>query len=596
MISSLAWSKTTIVMVPLVALKENLQEKAGHLGLSHAIWEDLHEKTPPSSLILVSLESIDHRQFMNYCQRLISHGQLDRIIWDEAHMIPLDQGFRPIMKRLHQMRLLEVPMVFCTATLPEHLEVELGDLMVLRRPLVLRADVNRPNIHYGVRICAGKTSADHLHEILDFIGDFNPHRGPIHTTPTTSRGPTKVIIYFMMVEHLEAFHKMTADFSTIYHGQLDAEIRSRNLDEFEQGKWQILCATSALSAGFDPKAGVILVIQYPRSWGITNFMQESGRLARQEGSSGYSMVFTTTHEMKARDHEGKEAQLMREYLQEGICRRSFLNRIFNQSITTRCRASQGTIRPTSSRGSTIGPTIGPSGEPSADQEGSKVVEEELPCDLCQPRIYEMKCIYKEVIELTKEQAHQTCQLNYLLNKFTRQCLICYFISSSCLDTVSVPSFLSSTHTREEDHSWKACLHRPLMQPYYDQIHQMVQKRAPPQNSCHFTCLIPTRVCHEWVKEKRKRTANKREKHQCYGEGLMILFYALCLSHPEFINQWGEEWAYQASGFKADQAFCQWAYQYNRKMFGTEALWGVQIFYLWGSRLVKSGRFGDAFPT
>jgi hypothetical protein len=90
---SLATAHVSLIVVPLVALKLDLFNKAVWKQVPVSVWESLYGDTPATSLVLISIESIKHSQFFSWCQRLIGQGLLDRIILDECHVIPSSRGY-----------------------------------------------------------------------------------------------------------------------------------------------------------------------------------------------------------------------------------------------------------------------------------------------------------------------------------------------------------------------------------------------------------------------------------------------------------------------------------------------------------------------
>ena len=93
-----------------------------------------------------------HPKFLELATTLISQRRLARLIWDECYLIPLSQGYRPIMKRAWQALALRAPMVFASATLPRHLQSELIEMLQLGdQPYTLRASLILTRMAYRVK-------------------------------------------------------------------------------------------------------------------------------------------------------------------------------------------------------------------------------------------------------------------------------------------------------------------------------------------------------------------------------------------------------------------------------------------------------------
>ncbi|KAF4310443.1 Helicase [Botryosphaeria dothidea] len=84
-----AWTEpggTTVVVVPLIALRADMKERCSKLGISCTEWE---ARRPPDaeSIVLVTLEAALSDEFMTFLNRLRAMRQLDRIIINECHVV-----------------------------------------------------------------------------------------------------------------------------------------------------------------------------------------------------------------------------------------------------------------------------------------------------------------------------------------------------------------------------------------------------------------------------------------------------------------------------------------------------------------------------
>ncbi|KAF5855967.1 hypothetical protein ETB97_008138, partial [Aspergillus alliaceus] len=196
--ASLAMSQTTILVAPLVALKMDLYRKAQALGLSVRIYKDSYDQGSVPRILLVSIESLAMPRFYSYTRTLATQGQLDRIIFDKCHLIPLAQSYRQVIHRVKQVMQLPVPMVFSSATLPKHLETELRSMIMISQAEVIRANINKPNLQYG----------------------------------NTAR-PLKIIIFYMSKALVEALHSQYPE-TYYFHADLPDPVKSDQLDRFIQ--------------------------------------------------------------------------------------------------------------------------------------------------------------------------------------------------------------------------------------------------------------------------------------------------------------------------------------------------------------------------
>ena len=92
-------------------------------------------------------------KFISFVQNLQCRGQLDRLIFDECHLIVLAASYRHVMKRLKQLRLVNIQFIFLTATLSQSNETKLNFMMLLfsDSSLTMRAFITQKRIHYSIK-------------------------------------------------------------------------------------------------------------------------------------------------------------------------------------------------------------------------------------------------------------------------------------------------------------------------------------------------------------------------------------------------------------------------------------------------------------
>ena len=112
--------RSTIFIVPLVALREELLERAKRMGLSVGTWENREEKGY-CQVYIFSVEHVDSKKFREFVRILIDMGRLARIVVDEVHLTLAWGEFRPVLSRLrHMLRAVNSPVqrVLLSATVP----------------------------------------------------------------------------------------------------------------------------------------------------------------------------------------------------------------------------------------------------------------------------------------------------------------------------------------------------------------------------------------------------------------------------------------------------------------------------------------------
>jgi superfamily II helicase len=99
-----AWAekgKTTVVIVPFVALINEMEERCKELDLSCYIWGD--SGTAPMAMaqvVLVSVHNAITPEFQQFLVRLEGSKKLARLVIDETHNVLTQRNFRGVMRRL----------------------------------------------------------------------------------------------------------------------------------------------------------------------------------------------------------------------------------------------------------------------------------------------------------------------------------------------------------------------------------------------------------------------------------------------------------------------------------------------------------------
>ena len=89
------------------------------LGLQFRIWDKNRSEHDDLGcpLLFVPVECAVKRQFRGYLGRLDSRNQVDRVVFDESHLILTASKYRPKLHLIKFLRQLRCQFVFLTATL-----------------------------------------------------------------------------------------------------------------------------------------------------------------------------------------------------------------------------------------------------------------------------------------------------------------------------------------------------------------------------------------------------------------------------------------------------------------------------------------------
>ena len=140
----------TVVIVPLVALLDDLQARCKELRIPSRIWSS-SSPYESSSVVFTTPETAQTVLFQAFLNQQVYSGRLDRIVIDEAHqVIEGCKEFRPKLAELGRLGLRGVQIVYLTATLPPHKEANFLDVIHYGRAdiTILRSSTSRPNIRY----------------------------------------------------------------------------------------------------------------------------------------------------------------------------------------------------------------------------------------------------------------------------------------------------------------------------------------------------------------------------------------------------------------------------------------------------------------
>lgn len=268
---------TTIVVVPLVALRADLQQRCQTLGISCVEW-DSRRPVDGASVVLVTPESALSETFQIFLNRTQWTRELDRIVIDECHII-LQEGydFRKQMAQLGALVHAETQLVLLTATLPRESEALLCQRMHLDSHTIqwFRRRTSRSNVAY------------HVIEI--------GAREPVHTVSEQMIQWIQQRVRQVAMGKVVIYANTVATVQQIAHALSCPAFSSRAVDKpgmlasFRKQNPGLIVATSALGTGIDIP-DIRLVIHVGRVRSLLEYGQESGRAGRDGGDSQVIML------------------------------------------------------------------------------------------------------------------------------------------------------------------------------------------------------------------------------------------------------------------------------------------------------------------
>ena len=340
-------SGMTIVVVPLIALRQDMMRRCVELGIVCKEWTQ-GQHPDGANIVLVTPESAVSEAFWTFVVRSRRSQRLDRIVIDECHVVlNRSRSFRPAMARLGELSAAERPMVLLTATLPPQEEGELWSRMGFEAETVFmfRARTTRKNIRYEVVQCGAGAEAEGeavealVAKVREELGDEG-----------------KVIVYCKQASKVKTLARLLG--CEGYHSQ--AKDKAKKMEAFCKGEQNIIVATSALGLGVDiPDIRAVIHADVARN--ILEFAQESGRAGRDRKASRSIVVAAERWEEEMefdwREETDEAKEMVRRFIdgEAGGCRRKVMDEyldgytervgciIEEEEICDQCRARGGEV-------------------------------------------------------------------------------------------------------------------------------------------------------------------------------------------------------------------------------------------------------------
>jgi ATP-dependent DNA helicase RecQ len=273
---------TTVVISPLISLMKDQVDAARENGIAAAfmnssldqqeitdIYRDLRNSRV--KILYIAPERFAMPQFIETLKSI----PLALFAIDEAHCISeWGHDFRPDYLGLSAIPTLfpGVPVAAFTATATHKVQQDIIGKIALRKPHLVRASFNRPNLFYQVE---SKSRVDE--QILAFLKDHESEAGIIYRTTRDA------------VEETAAFLTARGIKALPYHAGLSADVRERNQEAFNRDEVSVIVATIAFGMGID-KSNVRFVVHGDLPRHIEGYYQETGRAGR-DGEPAHCLLY-----------------------------------------------------------------------------------------------------------------------------------------------------------------------------------------------------------------------------------------------------------------------------------------------------------------
>ena len=312
----------TVVILPLVVLKQEMARRSQEAGIEAQIWDRHTDETIDvhCPLVFVSVEQAVRMPFRRMLTRLHIANLLDRVVLDECHLVLTASQYRPSMMLLRELRKLTCQMVFLTGTLPPAMVQEFEQQLLLQNPRLIRSITVRTDLEYQVLRCPRG-----LDLVIDFAIPFIQNRlGQLGNNE-------RIIIYVLSRHQADELANMLGC-NTYYSDSGSDEEKVQVLATWRDGQKRLLVATSAFGVGVDyAYVRDVIHIDAPRS--AIDFAQEAGRLGRDH-QGGMSTVllptgWTRQDQLPTGGLISREQAAMQRFLAQPRCRVQELGRFLD---------------------------------------------------------------------------------------------------------------------------------------------------------------------------------------------------------------------------------------------------------------------------
>ena len=273
---------TAVVISPLISLMKDQVDAAVENGIHAAFMNSSMDADEVSDVYRmlkynkIRLLYIAPERFaMPHFLERLKTAAISLFAIDEAHCISeWGHDFRPDYLSLSLIPEMfpDVPVAAFTATATQRVQEDIINKIGLRKPHIVRASFNRPNLFYEVKAKSRVES-----QILEFLRDRLGESGIIYRTTRDS------------VMETADFLKSKGIAALPYHAGLSADERNKNQEAFNRDEAQVIVATIAFGMGID-KSNLRFVIHADLPKNIEAYYQETGRAGR-DGEPAHCLLF-----------------------------------------------------------------------------------------------------------------------------------------------------------------------------------------------------------------------------------------------------------------------------------------------------------------
>jgi superfamily II DNA helicase RecQ len=502
----------TVVVAPLNALRDDLQDRCDRLGIPCAKWDG---RKPPywARIVLVTPEGAVTKGFGRFLDEKRMLHQLDRIVIDECHvLLESTKDWRPDVLKMTEMTEKGTQVVYLTATLPPTLQpafLQIAGLDAETVTVCRDERTTRTNIAYQVLEYPRGTLEQVLAELV--------------AAKRRKYGPeAQIIIYCPTVEETRRLARLL-QCSAYYREMGSDEEKARMVRSFTLGMEKLCTATNMLGLGLDA-AGVRVVIHVAMSPLLLHYVQESGRAGRT-GLSSESIVLRAcyfTKEGAVKKTLGyRLEQPAKDFLTAESCRRIAIDKHMDGRLDRqRCEVGEskcdlceqhpgGIKRPAVEEEPEEPDETQASTAAAAAEEQRKELERAMAVEERRVEIQQRRRTEQMVYELERLEQH--------LERWSHACAICMAIQA-----------------KPARHHWEECPKATEVQLKQMQakVKSMHRVKWESYARCLY-CWAPQAICNKWDETSTQGAFKTRGMHvPCQYEGVLQRAVAALLAFQQ----------------------------------------------------------------
>jgi len=161
LLSTLWGAETTMMIVLLVSLKQDLIHHCEEMRLGYKVWvvgkkEKEGGRMVGCVLMLMSVKKAVSKVFLTYLNQLKAGNTLDHMFFNESHLVLTASKYRFKMQLIQELRRLHCQFLFLIATLAPSIMGQFEQKLLLLRPLIMCSSTLCAELDYNVQQSGGR--------------------------------------------------------------------------------------------------------------------------------------------------------------------------------------------------------------------------------------------------------------------------------------------------------------------------------------------------------------------------------------------------------------------------------------------------------